>query len=43
MGFCEKAVELMRRTDFDWELSKPLRLLCEKIFEHIAGNNPQSL
>jgi hypothetical protein len=41
MGFCEKAIALMASKDFEWQLPESLRLVCKRIFEHIAKHNPE--
>jgi hypothetical protein len=39
VNFCEKAIELMTRSDFQWQLTPPLNGLCEKIYQFILKQN----
>jgi hypothetical protein len=39
VNFCEKAVEIMARPDFKWELPPPLLELCKKVYQFILKQN----
>jgi predicted ATPase len=39
VNFCEKAIELMAQSDFEWKLTTPLNELCEKIYQFILKQN----
>lgn len=39
VNFCERAVEIMGQTDFDWRLNPQLEALCEKIHQFIQKQN----
>lgn len=39
VNFCEKAVEIMARKEFRWELTPPLKELCKKIHQFVAAQN----
>lgn len=39
VNFCERAVELMSQSDFQWNLTPPLEKLCEEIYNFIEQQN----
>lgn len=39
VNFCEKAIEIMGRTDLKWELTEPLKELCNKVYQFIEAKN----
>jgi predicted ATP-dependent endonuclease of OLD family len=39
VNFCEKAFELMARSDFQWQLTPPLNALCEKVYKFVLNQN----
>jgi hypothetical protein len=39
INFCEKAVELMQRPDFEWKLTPALTELCSRVYKFISKQN----